>query len=114
MGLDSGNIIVHVEKVIPSNNVCGKGGEGRARKLAETQKLKAKEILIAMSLDAYDTRCFDPEVYTLVRKCYNMRVKLYHILNTIHKVVISRVSNGYDQIPRFKRNGAYYLSFYLD
>lgn len=68
------------------------------------EKPKIKKISIAIPLDAHDALCLDPRVYTLVRKCYNMRVKLYHILNTIHKVVISRVSNGYDQIPQFKRN----------
>jgi len=64
--------------------MCGKVGD--FRKLATETENK-----VNFNRDFSRRGILDPEVYTLVRKCYNMRVKLYHILNTIHKVIISRI-----------------------
>lgn len=54
-------------------------------------KRKKKQNVNRSFLSTCTTCCFDPEVRTLVRKRYNMRerVKLYHILNTIHKDIPS-------------------------
>lgn len=115
MGLDSTNI-VHVEKVLQYKRhmYIREEKEGkRARFVKTTIETKKKKIvrISNFSLDVNDTRCFDPKVYTLVRKCYNMRVKLYHILNMIHKVsYIPSIKWIYDsKIPRFKRNVDYLL-----